>query len=144
MNTQTPCCETCFRPSIDSTGEDYVGALPEYCADEECDCHTPHTESWVEKNWKQVEDELKYVATYASPERREQLLGFLKNLFERLLRTERESYQKELVASWEKKIIKKEERLPYENSPDIYGNARMEAYKKGYNQAIEDIIRSLN
>lgn len=46
LTTQTRCCEKCFRPSIDSTGEDYVGALPEYCADEECYCHTPTHESW--------------------------------------------------------------------------------------------------
>ena len=27
---------------------------------------------------------------------------------------------------------------PSENSPDIYGNARIEAYKNGYNSAISD------
>lgn len=32
------------------------------------------------------------------------------------------------------------EGLPFENSPDIYGNQRVEAYKKGYNQAISDQI----
>jgi len=41
------------------------------------------------------------------------------------------------------KIIK-EERLPYENSPEIYGNKRLEAYKKGYNQALQDIKDTLS
>ena len=30
--------------------------------------------------------------------------------------------------------------LPFENSPEIYGNQRIESYKKGYNQALSDII----
>ena len=32
------------------------------------------------------------------------------------------------------------EGLPFENSPDIYGNARIEAWKNGHNQAITSII----
>jgi hypothetical protein len=30
--------------------------------------------------------------------------------------------------------------LPFENSPEIYGNARIEAYKNGFNQAIDKEI----
>jgi len=47
-------------------------------------------------------------------------------------------------------IIKKnlpEERtqdnLPFENSPEIYGNQRIEAYKNGFNQALSQINPSL-
>lgn len=36
--------------------------------------------------------------------------------------------------------IVKEEKLPFENSPDIYGNARLEAYKKGFNSALQSQI----
>jgi hypothetical protein len=36
-----------------------------------------HTEKGVEKIWSEVEKELEYVATYASPERRPELLRFL-------------------------------------------------------------------
>lgn len=32
------------------------------------------------------------------------------------------------------------EGLPFENSPDIYGNARMEAWKNGYNKSLTSII----
>ena len=32
------------------------------------------------------------------------------------------------------------EGLPFENSPEIYGNARMEAWKSGHNQALTSII----
>ena len=32
------------------------------------------------------------------------------------------------------------EGLPFENSPDIYGNARMEAWKNGHNTALTSII----
>ena len=32
------------------------------------------------------------------------------------------------------------EGLPFENSPEIFGNARMEAWKNGYNQALTSII----
>lgn len=39
-----------------------------------------------------------------------------------------------------KKIGNNGEGLPFENSPEIYGNQRRESYKKGYNQAIDDII----
>lgn len=35
------------------------------------------------------------------------------------------------------------EGLPFENSPEIYGNQRIRSYKKGYNQAIDDILASL-
>lgn len=41
------------------------------------------------------------------------------------------------------KIGSNGEGLPFENSPDIYGNQRVEAYKKGYNQAILDQITHL-
>ena len=39
------------------------------------------------------------------------------------------------------------EGLPFENSPEIYGNARMEAWKNGHNQALDqaiDIIKDNN
>ena len=35
------------------------------------------------------------------------------------------------------------EDLPFENSPEIYGNQRIESYKKGYNQALQDQILHL-
>lgn len=35
------------------------------------------------------------------------------------------------------------EGLPFENSPELYGNARLEAYKNGYNQAKQETIDRL-
>jgi hypothetical protein len=46
------CCKICFGASYDSTGEDYCGAMPEFCRDDTCFCHrfeekfpTPQKES---------------------------------------------------------------------------------------------------
>lgn len=36
-----------------------------------------------------------------------------------------------------------EDKLPYENSPEIYGNQRLEAYKKGFNACLSTIRESL-
>jgi hypothetical protein len=41
------------------------------------------------------------------------------------------------------KIGQNGEGLPFENSPDIYGNARMKAYKNGFNSALSQVIQSL-
>ncbi len=54
-----------------------------------------------------------------------------------------ETVSESLRMAAERILVKKKtgqngEGLPSENSPDIYGNARMEAYKKGYNDAIGD------
>ena len=52
--------------------------------------------------------------------------------------------KREVVEKIDGAKIIKEERLPYENSPEIYGNQRLEAYKKGYNQALQDIKDTLS
>lgn len=33
------CCEECLIPEHDTTGEDYIGAVPDACRDEDCVCH---------------------------------------------------------------------------------------------------------
>lgn len=33
------CCTKCLVPEHDTTGEDYRGAVPDSCRDEECVCH---------------------------------------------------------------------------------------------------------
>lgn len=33
------CCPECLVPEHDSTGEDYRGAIPDFCRDEGCVCH---------------------------------------------------------------------------------------------------------
>ena len=38
----------------------------------------------IEKKWKKIEKELEYVASYANPERRAELLHFLKGEFQEL------------------------------------------------------------
>ena len=50
-----------------------------------------------QEDWKRVEKELEYVATYTSPERREELLRFLKDQFQSLLATEIERAKAEGV-----------------------------------------------
>lgn len=36
-----------------------------------------------------------------------------------------------------------QENLPFENSPEIYGNQRIESYKKGFNQARTEMINKI-
>lgn len=48
----------------------------------------------------------------------------------------------EMVES-EKKEGLNGENLPFENSPDIYGNQRIESFKKGHNQALDTISSKL-
>lgn len=57
-----------------------------------------------------------------------------------------QAYRKELVerASKLEKVGNNGEGLPFENSPEIYGNQRQEAYKRGYNSALDDILRIIN
>lgn len=47
------------------------------------------------------------------------------------------------VARGKKKTGNNGEGLPFENSPEIYGNQRIEAYKNGNNQACEDIAEDI-
>lgn len=42
-----------------------------------------------------------------------------------------------------KKVGQGGEGLPFENSPEIYGNQRIESYKKGYNAALDDLLTHL-
>lgn len=59
---------------------------------------------------------------------------------------ERHRYRSHLIEEVKKKIEAREKKgmngegLPFENSPEIYGNKRMEAYRKGYNTALTDLI----
>jgi len=52
-------------------------------------------------------------------------------------------YNEKIKEMCEKKNGLNGENLPFENSPEIYGNQRIESYKKGYNQALDDIITNL-
>lgn len=61
-----------------------------------------------EKIWKDIDDELKYVATYASPERREELLNFLRKQFLKM-------HQKAYTAGMEAERERILERLPEKN-----------------------------
>lgn len=38
------CCPKCFGESYDSEGEDYRGAMPEYCTSPSCECHKKNCE----------------------------------------------------------------------------------------------------
>lgn len=49
----------------------------------------------TQEDWKRIEKELVYVATYASPERRDDLLRFLKGQFQTILVAEIERAKKE-------------------------------------------------
>lgn len=65
-----------------------------------------------EQGWADVEKELEYVATYASPERRAELLRFLKGQFQGLL-------QQEIDAAYERAAtevggMKRDEELRYD------------------------------
>ena len=58
----------------------------------------------------------------------------------------RDTYWKERVRKEVEGIRKKGnngEGLPFENSPEIYGNARMEAWKNGHNQALDTLLDNL-
>lgn len=43
-----------------------------------------------------------------------------------------------------KKLVNNGEVLPFENSPEIYGNKRIEAYKNGFNLALDSLLQLLD
>jgi hypothetical protein len=53
-------------------------------------------------------------------------------------------YNEKIKEMCEKKNGLNGENLPFENSPEIYGNQRIESYKKGYNQALDDLLTIIN
>ena len=53
-----------------------------------------------QEDWKRIEKELVYVATYASPERRDDLLRFLKGQFQTILVAEIERAKAEERERW--------------------------------------------
>lgn len=56
--------------------------------------------------------------------------------------SEREDWFGEKIESMRKKGFQGEG-LPFENSPEIYGNQRVESYRNGYNRAIDDILSAI-
>lgn len=83
--------------------------------------------SFIEQELKIIGKELEYVATYANPERRVELLNFLKGQFSQSLTrfgqrmVEEGIDMSKIVTEWSGKVV--------EDSPN---------YKTGYNQAITD------
>jgi hypothetical protein len=58
----------------------------------------------------------------------------------------RDNYMKQDIENIIKKNLpekRTQDNLPFENSPEIYGNQRIEAYKNGFNQALSQINTSL-
>lgn len=64
----------------------------------------------------------------------------VEEFIEKLLLTQR----KELGEKIEKKRKIGDKGLPFENSPELYGNQRLEAYKKGFNDALSNVLTLLN
>lgn len=56
-----------------------------------------------------------------------------------------ENIKEQLEEMFRKHLPEKrtQDNLPSENSPEIYGNQRIEAYKNGFNQALSQINTSL-
>lgn len=72
---------------------------------------------------------------------REHVRNFLHTAITKTLQTEH-SRIREVVRGMEKTGYNGED-LPFENSPDIYGNKRVEAFKKGYNQALNQLEEAI-
>lgn len=65
----------------------------------------------------------------------------IKAFIESYLTRQREEFRK-MVRKMELKG-QNGESLPYENSPEIYGNQRQQSYKKGFNTALDEILKEI-
>lgn len=92
-------------------------------------------------NEKELREEIRTRLTYATNEDIYDDLERMCNSIVDLLH----SHTKEVVEMVEskKKYVLNGEGLPHENSPEIYGNQRIESYRRGYNQALDDLLASL-
>jgi len=89
-----------------------------------------------ERVWRKVEKELEYVATYASPERRVELLAFLKEQFLTALTADRTALLTQL-REWAEEIKRC-------NSSEEHSRRRDHATKSGYEIALDGLQAHLD
>lgn len=76
--------------------------------------------------------------------------GITSDRLERELKSFTSSKLRELIGEVKaevegmKKLVNNGEVLPFENSPEIYGNKRIEAYKNGFNLALDSLLQLLD
>jgi hypothetical protein len=63
--------------------------------------------------------------------------GYEMKIENALTTTREEAFKEALAMLPEEKNSMDDKSLPFENSPEIYGNQRINAYKNGYNTAVE-------